>query len=89
MKKQQKLTAVALKYDQETTPVPTITASGRGLLAEKIVEMAKNNQIPIQKNPPLAESLARLPIGEEIPPDLYQAVAIFYFTLYILINCFP
>ncbi|NLM51483.1 MAG: flagellar biosynthesis protein FlhB [Firmicutes bacterium] len=83
MKKKKKLTAVALKYDQATTPVPTITASGRGRLAEKIVELAKKKQIPIQQNPPLAESLAQLPVGEEIPPDLYEAVAqILFYIMY-------
>lgn len=82
MKKKEQLTAVALKYDQAAAPVPIITASGRGRLAEKIVELAQKNQIPIQQNPQLAESLARLPLGAEIPPALYQAVA--QILLYIM-----
>ena len=68
-------TAVSLKYDQGSAPVPMVTAAGKGRAAERIVELAKENKIPIQKNPMLAESLSALQIGEEIPPDLYQAVA--------------
>lgn len=67
--------AVALKYDKNTTPAPTVIASGKGRLADKIVELALENKIPVQNNPLLAESLSALQIGEHIPAELYEAVA--------------
>ena len=52
-----------------------MTALGRGLLAERLIEEAKQHGIPIRENPDLVQILLELDLGQEIPPDLYQAVA--------------
>ena len=68
--------AVAIKYDPQTTPVPEVVAKGVDFLAFRIREVAKNNDIPIVENKPLAQSLYKLvPIGGIIPAELYVAVA--------------
>ncbi|WP_418792569.1 EscU/YscU/HrcU family type III secretion system export apparatus switch protein [Phosphitispora sp. TUW77] len=54
---------------------PQVLAAGQGYIAKKILEMAKENNIPVEKNPVLAEALSCLDPGEEIPPELYQVVA--------------
>jgi flagellar biosynthesis protein len=73
-KKNMKKTAVALSYepDQEA---PVVIASGKGHLADRILERAKQADIPIHKDEKLAESLSRLELGESIPPELYDVVA--------------
>jgi len=67
--------AVALKYDTETGGVPTIVAKGKGLIAEKIIELAQENEVHIHENPELLEILIRLEVGDEIPEALYRAIA--------------
>ncbi len=67
--------AVALKYDSKKDPAPKVVAKGAGSLAEKILEIARKHGIPIQENAPLADALFRLDLGQEIPPELYLAVA--------------
>lgn len=67
--------AVALKYDSAQDAAPKIAASGKGLVAEKILEIARQENIPIYKDPQLAEALIQLDINQEIPPELYRAVA--------------
>ena len=66
--------SVALEY----TPgeeAPKIIASGRGVLAEKIIEKAKESDVPIYEDSKLANTLANLEIGDMIPPELYGVVA--------------
>lgn len=68
--------AVAIKYDAETSKAPVVLAKGEDYVAMKIREAAKENQIEIVENKPLARMLyANVEIGQEIPPELYQAVA--------------
>jgi flagellar biosynthesis protein len=67
--------AVALKYDKEKDGAPRVIAKGMRVKAEKIKEIARQNNVPIMRNVPLAHSLNRLEIGEEIPEQLYDAVA--------------
>ncbi|MBF0407067.1 MAG: flagellar biosynthesis protein FlhB [Candidatus Riflebacteria bacterium] len=68
--------AVALKYDEQEAPVPKIVAMGAGLIAQKIKEIAKENNIPIIENKPLARSLfEKSDIGDEIPQELWATVA--------------
>ncbi|EXJ12184.1 MULTISPECIES: EscU/YscU/HrcU family type III secretion system export apparatus switch protein [Nitrincola] len=67
--------AVALKYDQEKGAAPTIVAKGKGLIAEQILALAKENNIHIHESPELIEVLIRLELGEEIPEALYKAIA--------------
>ena len=65
--------AVALHY--ETGSAPRVVASGRGYVSERIVEVAQQNGVPLQKNPALAVALSTLELEEEIPENLYKAVA--------------
>ncbi len=67
--------AVALRYKMNEDNAPKVVAKGRGFLAEKIEEIAKEYDIHIEKNPELANSLYRLNLNEEIPEELYEAVA--------------
>ncbi|MCR4690056.1 MAG: EscU/YscU/HrcU family type III secretion system export apparatus switch protein [Lachnospiraceae bacterium] len=67
-------TAVALSYDPETD-APKVVASGKGVIAERIIEEAKENKVPVHKDSKLADTLSRLEIGEMIPPELYEVVA--------------
>jgi flagellar biosynthesis protein len=66
--------AIALEYNPEED-APKVIASGRGLVAEKIIEKAKENDVPIHRDDKLADTLSRLEIGEMIPPELYEVVA--------------
>ncbi len=74
--------AVALSYDEKGDVAPIIVASGMGYLAEKIVEIAQNNEVPIYEDNSLATMLTQLELGSEIPPELYQAIVEIY--LYFL-----
>ena len=67
--------AVALKYDKEKGEAPKVVAKGTRLWAEKILEEARRHDIPIVQNIPLAQALNKLELGDEIPEDLYNAVA--------------
>jgi flagellar biosynthetic protein FlhB len=68
--------AVALKYDANTGTAPVVVAKGEDYLAQKIKEAAKESDVEIVENKPLARMLYHnVEIGEEIPPELYQAVA--------------
>lgn len=68
--------AVALQYDAKNMSAPKVTAKGAGLIALKIRELAKQNQVPIVENKPLARTLFKeLEIGHYIPRELYKAVA--------------
>lgn len=69
------MVSVALKFIPEQNDAPVVVASGCGFIGDKIFEIAKENSVDIVKNPPLADSLVKLPIGEEIPENLYKAVA--------------
>ncbi len=67
--------AVALKYDQDGSSAPKVVAKGQGEIAKKILQKADEFEIPIFKNKALAESLLKLDVDEQIPPNLYKAVA--------------
>jgi len=68
--------AVAIQYDAEKAKAPVVLAKGEDYLAQKIKEVAKENHVEIVENKPLARMLyANVDIGQEIPPELYQAVA--------------
>ena len=69
-----KRTAVALEYDP-VDAAPKVIASGTGVIADKIIEKAKEAKVPVQKDSKLADTLSRLEIGEMIPPELYEVVA--------------
>ncbi len=67
--------AVALRYDPEKMDAPRVVASGRRLLAARIREIAKQRGIPIIRNVPLARALVELELDQEVPAELYEAVA--------------
>lgn len=68
--------AVALKYDADSGRAPIVVAKGEDFLAKRIKEIAKENKVEIVENKPLARMLYHnVELGEEIPPELYQAVA--------------
>jgi flagellar biosynthesis protein len=73
--KTQKKKAAALKYDSKTDNAPRIVASGEGTIAENILAAAREHDIPIEENQDIIDILVKLNIGEEIPEELYQAVA--------------
>ncbi len=66
--------AIALEYNP-AEDAPRVIASGRGVLAEKIIQKAKESDVPIHRDDKLADTLSRLEIGEMIPPELYEVVA--------------
>ena len=68
--------AVAIKYDAQQHSAPVVLAKGEDFLAQKIKEVAKENNVEIVENKPLARMLyANVDVGQEVPPELYQAVA--------------
>lgn len=73
-REQETKTAVAVAYEPGDG-APKILATGKGELAEKIIEKAKENDVPLYKDNKLADTLSRLKIGDAIPPELYDVVA--------------
>ena len=73
-KEQKPKQAVAFSYDPDDD-APKVVATGKGALAEKIIEEAKQAKVPVHKDSKLADTLSRLEIGELIPPELYEVVA--------------
>ena len=67
--------AVALSYDEKKSDAPRVLAGGSGLIAETIIEKAQQAGIHIHEDPDLIELLAKVPVGEEVPPELYQTIA--------------
>ena len=67
--------AIALKYKKDSDNAPRVVAKGMRSKADKILEIARANNIPIMRNIPLAHALNKLEIGDEIPEELYDAVA--------------
>jgi flagellar biosynthesis protein len=65
--------AVALHYDKKGAP--RVVAKGKGTIGARIIEIAKAHDIPIEENEVLAGALSQVEIGDEIPEELYKAVA--------------
>ena len=72
--REEKKTAVALEYEMGEQ-APKVIATGQGRIAEKIIDVAKEANVPVHKDEKLARSLSVLDIGEYIPPELYSIVA--------------
>lgn len=70
--------AVALRYDENKDVAPVIVASGLGYMAERIVEMANENGVPVYEDNSLATVLTQLDLGTAIPEELYQAIVDIY-----------
>ena len=69
--------AVALQYGADDS-APVVVASGMGYLAERIVDVAQENGVPVYEDDSLATVLTQLNLGQEIPPELYQAIVEIY-----------
>lgn len=67
--------AVAVKYKAGQSAVPSVAAKGAGEMAKRIIKIAKENGIPIKEDPDLVETLSKLDINQDIPPELYQVIA--------------
>jgi flagellar biosynthesis protein len=67
--------AVALRYDRGKDAAPLVVAKGTGAIAEKIIALAEEYDIPMYQDPDLVEILAKINLGQSIPPELFQAVA--------------
>lgn len=76
--------AVALRYDSKEMEAPRVIAKGANLIAERIKEIATQHKVPIYEDKPLARSLFKLEIGQEIPETLYKAVATILANIYKL-----
>lgn len=70
--------AVALRYDENKDAAPVIVASGLGYMAERIVETANQNGVPVYEDNSLATVLTQLDLGTPIPEELYQAIVDIY-----------
>ena len=82
--------AVAVKYDSEVANAPIVVAKGEGYVAERIKQVAAENDILVVENKPLARSIyATVEINEQIPPELYQAVAEILAIVYSSRNQMP
>ena len=67
--------AAAIRYDSARDDAPRLTAKGKGHVAEKIIELARQHNIPIRTDRALVHILSKLDLDQHIPPDLYRAVA--------------
>jgi flagellar biosynthesis protein len=74
-KQRSELQATALGYDPENDEAPRVLASGRGKVAQQIINIAMENGIPLREDPILAAALSSININDEIPPELYAVVA--------------
>lgn len=68
-------TAAAIQYDPKKHAAPVVTAKGSGVVAEKIISLAKKHNIPIREDAALVQVLARLDLDTQIPVELYRAIA--------------
>ena len=84
MKKFINTKAVALKYKACEDMAPKVVAKGRGELAERIIQKAKEFDVPLFQNEELADMLLNVDVGEEIPPKMYEAVVEVFIWLYKL-----
>ena len=76
--------AVALRYDDESDSAPRVVAAGEGAVAEAILALARENDIPVREDADLLSLLAGCELGDEIPAELYEAVAELLTFLYRL-----
>jgi FlhB-like protein len=68
--------AIALEYETGSNDAPKVVATGRGLVAERIVALAEEHGVIIETNPALAEALSGVELDDTIPLELYEAVAL-------------
>lgn len=71
----QRRRAVAVRYRQGEDPAPIVVAAGQGAIADRIIAIAEEHDIPLYRDPDLVEILSKVDLGRVIPPDLYRAIA--------------
>jgi len=81
-----RLYAAALKYKASEDNAPRMIAKGKGRIAERIIELAKENNIPVREDPDLVEALLKLEINQYIPEELYKVVAEILAFIYRMSN---
>jgi flagellar biosynthesis protein len=74
-KNEQTRMAAAVRYDAAKDDAPRLTAKGKGHVAERIIELARQHNIPVRSDKALIQILSQLDIDQHIPPELYKAVA--------------
>ena len=74
--------AVALSYDKDVDNAPRVKAKGEGYIAEKIIQKALEEGIPLKEDKKLVEFLSQIPLDHEIPPELYRAIAEIFAYIY-------
>lgn len=79
--KKPSLKVAALKYDKLKNNAPCVVAAGSGHIAQKILQVAMENGVAIYHDDSAATMLAKLELGQEIPPELYQIVVNIYISL--------
>ena len=67
--------AVSLRYKAGKDPAPKVTAKGQGLVAKRIIALAKEHHIPIKEDPDLLQVLSQVEVNQEVPASIYQMVA--------------
>ena len=67
--------AAVIKYDEEVGKSPVVVAQGKGLVAQQIIDLAKENDIQIQEDSSLVSNLLDMDLGDNIPPQLYSVMA--------------
>lgn len=82
--KKESLKAVALRYQADKNAAPLLTAKGEGAIAEEMLQLAKQLDVPIQEDESLVELLSHLTIHESIPPELYEVIAELFAFIYRL-----
>ncbi len=81
--------AISLKYDPSNNRAPKVTAKGQGWMADKIIVLAQEQNIPIKKDKDLIALLENIDVGREIPESLYKIVAELLAWVYELNNEYP
>lgn len=76
--------AVALKYEATKNRAPKVVAKGQGKSAQNIIQLAKEHDVPLKKDENLVELLSKVELDEEVPPQMYKAVAEIFSFLYKL-----
>jgi len=74
--------AAALKYQKEKGTAPKVVAKGKGEVAQKIISLAKENNLPIRQDEDLVELLSKVELDKEVPENLYKAVAEVFVFVY-------
>ncbi|WP_297485426.1 FlhB-like flagellar biosynthesis protein [Sulfurimonas sp.] len=74
--------AVALQYDNDKNNAPKVIAKGEGRTAQKIIQIAKENDVRLKKDEDLVELLSKVELDAEVPPEMYKAVAEIFSFLY-------